>query len=255
MDIQTEISNGLMTITLNRPKRKNSFSRAMYAALGDAFCDATHNKAVKVILIKGQKNCFSAGNDLSDFLDCPPPDFDSPVFRFLRLIAAFPKPIVAQVQGVAIGIGTSLLLHCDLVYAESTAKFSMPFVKLGLCPEAASSLLLPLLAGYQKAAELLLLGDLFSASKACSVGIVSDVIDSEKLENHVQQQVNQLLDLPFPSLLVTKRLMKSVNKVAVSQQLFEEGKFFTEMIRQPAAQEAFMAFGEKRTPNFKQFEN
>lgn len=254
MDIQTETSNGLMTITINRPDRKNSFTNAMYTTLGDAFRDATHSSAVKVVLIKGHENCFSAGNDLGDFLNNPPTDLDAPVFRFLRMISVFPKPVVAQVQGLAIGIGTTMLLHCDLVYAANSAKFSVPFVKLGLCPEAASSLLMPMSAGYQKAAELLLLGDMFSALKAYDTGIVSDVLEPENLEAHVQAQVKKLLDLPLQGLLTTKRLMKSVNKAAVAEKMSEEGVLFMNMIPQAPAQEAFKAFAEKRAPNFKQFE-
>lgn len=255
MDIQTDISNGLLTITINRVERKNSFTNAMYTTLGDVFRDATHSSNVKVVLIKGHENCFSAGNDLGDFLNNPPTDLDAPVFRFLRMISVFPKPIVAQVQGLAIGIGTTMLLHCDLVYAASTAKFSVPFTKLGLCPEAASSLLIPMSAGYQKAAELLLLGDMFSALKAYDTGIVSDVLEPEKLEAHVQAQVKKLLDLPLPGLLTTKRLMKSASKAAVAEKMSEEGVLFMNMIPQAQAQEAFKAFSEKRTPDFKQFES
>ncbi len=254
MDIQTELSNGLMTITINRPTRKNSFTNAMYVAIGDAFRDAMHSSAVKVVLLKGHADCFSAGNDLGDFLNNPPKDTEAPVFRFLRLISAFPKPVVAQVQGVAVGIGTTMLLHCDLVYAADTAKFSVPFAKLGLCPEAASSLLLPQLAGYQKAAELLLLGDMFSALKAYDVGIVTDVLEADKLQAHVDKQVEKLLNLPLPSLLTTKRLMKNGNKAVLSARMTEEGGLFVNMIPQPQAQEAFKAFGEKRAPDFKQFE-
>ncbi|HEX4879306.1 MAG TPA: enoyl-CoA hydratase [Limnobacter sp.] len=254
MDIQTQIDNGLMTITINRPDRKNSFTNAMYMAIGDAFRDATHSSAVKVVLVKGHEGCFSAGNDLGDFLNAPPKDLEAPVFRFLRLLSNFPKPVVAQVQGVAVGIGTTMLLHCDLVYAASTAKFSMPFTKLGLCPEAASSLLLPQLAGYQKAAELLLLGDMFTALKAYDSGIVSDVLEPEKLEAHVQAQVAKLLALPLPSLLTSKRLMKAANKPAVAAKMAEEGELFIAMLTQPQAKEAFSAFAEKRTPNFQQFE-
>jgi enoyl-CoA hydratase/carnithine racemase len=254
VDIQTELSNGLMTITINRPSRKNSFTNAMYVAIGDAFRDAMHSSAVKVVLLKGHADCFSAGNDLGDFLNNPPKDTEAPVFRFLRLISAFPKPVVAQVQGVAVGIGTTMLLHCDLVYAADTAKFSVPFAKLGLCPEAASSLLMPQLAGYQKAAELLLLGDMFSALKAYDVGIVTDVLEADKLQAHVDQQVQKLLSLPLPSLLTTKRLMKSANKAVLSARMAEEGGLFVNMIPQAQAQEAFKAFGEKRAPDFKQFE-
>lgn len=254
MDIQTDINNGLMTITINRPERKNAFTNSMYTALGDAFRDATHSSAVKVVLLKGHPECFSAGNDLGDFLNNPPKEMDAPVFRFLRLIAAFPKPVVAQVEGVAVGIGTTMLLHCDLVYASSKARFSMPFVKLGLCPEAASSLLVPQLAGYQRAAELLLLGDLFNAQKAYDCGIVTAVCEPEALTAHVGEQINKLLALPLPSLLTSKRLMKGNQKAEVSSKMQEEGALFVAMLHQPQAQEAFRAFAEKRAPNFTQFE-
>lgn len=254
MDIQTSLNDGLYTITINRPARKNSFTNAMYTAIGDAFQEAMHHAGVKVILLKGHEGCFSAGNDLGDFLNDPPRDLNAPVFRFLRLISVCHKPVVAQVEGVAVGIGTTMLLHCDLVYASTTAKFSLPFTKLGLCPEAASSLLLPRLAGYQKAAELLLLGDMFSAQKASECGIVSDVLEPEKLQAHVDAQVAKLLALPVPSLQITKRFMKSDTRQAVMDKLAEEGHVFIDLIPEPQAQEAFKAFGEKRAPNFRQFE-
>ena len=254
MDIRTELQDGLLTIQINRPSRKNAFTNAMYTAIGDALRDATHNSAVKVVLIKGQEDCFSAGNDLGDFLNNSPAGTDAPVFRFLRLISSFAKPVVAQVQGIAVGIGTTLLLHCDLVYAASTARFSMPFVKLGVCPEAASSLLIPQLAGYHRAAELLLLGDELTAQKALECGMVSDVLEPEKLHTHVQTQIQKLLHLPLASLLATKRLMKSNFKSQVSEKMAEEGMLFVHMLHQPPAREAFAAFAEKRRPDFQQFE-
>ncbi|MDX1669175.1 MAG: enoyl-CoA hydratase-related protein, partial [Limnobacter sp.] len=174
---------------------------------------------------------------------------------FLRLISTFPKPVVAQVEGIAVGIGTTLLLHCDLVYASDQARFSMPFTKLGLCPEAASSLILPNLAGYQKAAELLLLGDMFDAHKANECKIVSDVIPADDIESFVKGQVDKLLALPLPSLLITKRLLKQGSAQTVATTLVEEGGQFVSMISRPQAQEAFTAFAEKRTPDFKQFES
>lgn len=255
MEIQSQIENGLLTVTINRPTRKNSFTNAMYVAMGDAFESAFHNPAVKVVLIKGQPDCFSAGNDLGDFLNQPPKGLEAPVFRFLRLISNFPKPIVAQVEGVAVGIGTTLLLHCDLVYASDKAKFSLPFAKLGLCPEAASSLILPILAGYPKAAEILLLGDMFDARKACDCSIVTDVIPAQEIESFVQVQVDKLLSLPLPSLLVTKRLLKKAMSEQIAKTLRDEGVQFVSMIPRDQAQEAFKAFGEKRAPDFRQFES
>lgn len=255
MEIQSHIEKGLLTVTINRPTRKNSFTNAMYVAIGDAFESAFHNPAVKVVLIKGQPGCFSAGNDLGDFLNQPPTGLDAPVFRFLRLISNFPKPIVAQVEGVAVGIGTTLLLHCDLVYASAKAKFSLPFAKLGLCPEAASSLILPVVAGYPKAAELLLLGDMFDAHKASECAIVTRVVQSDEIESFVQGQVDRLLGLPLPSLLVTKKLLKKGFGEQVAKTLREEGTQFVSMIPRDQAQEAFKAFGEKRAPDFRQFES
>lgn len=254
MSIKTDISNGLMTITIDRPDRKNSFTNAMYTALADAFAEATHNRAVKVVLVKGHDSCFSAGNDLGDFVNNPPRNLDAPVFCFLRTIAACPKPIVAQVQGVAVGIGTTLLLHCDLVYAADNARFSVPFVKLGLCPEAASSVLLPQLAGYQKAAELLLIGDLISAAKASECGFVTDVLPADQLDAHVHGQIAKMMALPAVSLTTTKRLMKGHQKALLSEKMAEEGEMFMAMLLQPPAKEAFAAFAEKRTPDFRQFE-
>lgn len=254
MEIISEFKQGLLEIQINRPERKNSFTNAMYTALGDAFRDATQSHQVKAVLIKGQADCFSAGNDIGDFIATPPSTLDAPVFRFLRMISTCPKPIVAQVQGMAVGIGTTLLLHCDLVYAADTAKFSVPFVKLGICPEAASSLILPRLAGYQKAAELLLLGDMFSAARASECGIVTQVLPADQLAAHVDQQVQKLLNLPVKSLLATKALLKSDTRAAVASKLDEEGVLFMGMLKEPPAREALTAFKEKRTPDFLQFE-
>ena len=255
MEIITEISKGLLTIQINRPKRKNSFTNAMYLAIGDAFREAYLNAHVKAVLVKGHPDCFSAGNDLGDFTGQPPSGQDAPVFRFLRLLNTFPKPVVAQVEGLAIGIGTTMLLHCDWVYAADTAKFSVPFTKLGLCPEAASSYILPKLAGHQRAAEMLLLGDMFTASQAYDYGIVSAVKTAQELEAHVNQQCEKLLALPIESLLVTKRLMKSQDAKVLANKLKEEGDIFVSMLSKAPAQEAFSAFAEKRTPDFKQFES
>lgn len=255
MHIQSQIHDGLLTVTINRPSRKNSFTNSMYVEIGDVFESAFHNQAVKVVLIKGQPGCFSAGNDLSDFLNDPPNGQDAPVFRFLRLISNFPKPIVAQVEGVAVGIGTTLLLHCDLVYASNKAQFSLPFVKLGLCPEAASSFILPLVAGYSKAAELLLLGDMFDAHKACECSIVTRVIHGDEIESFVQGQIDKLLSLPLSSLVVTKRLLKKSIAKQITQTFKDEGVQFASMISRDQAQEAFRAFGEKRAPDFRQFES
>ena len=156
-DILSHIDAGVMTLTINRVDKKNSITSAMYSLLADALDAAQLDAAVRAVVIQGHETIFSAGNDIGDFLNKPPSTQDSPVFRFLRSISAFPKPIVAAVCGPAVGIGTTLLLHCDLIYAGDNAAFSLPFVNLGLCPEAGSSLLVPQLMGYPRAAEVLML--------------------------------------------------------------------------------------------------
>ena len=175
-DILVHTEAGVMTITFNRVDKKNSITSGMYAELADALATAETDAAVRCVLIQGDPTIFSAGNDIGDFLNAPPATQESPVFRFLRGIATFPKPLVAAVCGPAVGIGTTMLFHCDLVYAGDNAAFSMPFVNLGLCPEAASSLLVPQMLGYHRAAEALLLGEPFMAEAALEVGLVNRVV-------------------------------------------------------------------------------
>ncbi|RYY93900.1 MAG: enoyl-CoA hydratase, partial [Comamonadaceae bacterium] len=171
-DILTHVEGGVMTITLNRLARKNSITSAMYGAMADALAQAQSDDAVRVVLLQGHETVFSAGNDIGDFLNQPASGPEAPVFRFLHGIADFPKPLIAAVCGPAVGVGTTLLFHCDLVYAGDNAAFSMPFVNLGLCPEAASSLLVPQMFGYHRAAEALLLGEPFMAEAALEAGLV-----------------------------------------------------------------------------------
>jgi enoyl-CoA hydratase/carnithine racemase len=249
-DILTHTEAGVLTITLNRLDRKNSITSAMYGAMADAIDQAASDPAIKVALVQGHETVFSAGNDIGDFLNKPPAGMDSPVFRFLRGIATFPKPLVAAVCGPAVGIGTTMLFHCDLVYAGDNAAFSMPFVNLGLCPEAASSLLVPQMLGYHRAAEALLLGEPFMAEAALEVGLVNRVVPPMEA-NGVARSVAQKLALKPPSALAeTKRLMKKNTQAAVLQQMSDEGASFGRMLGEPAAKEAFGAFMEKRKPDF-----
>ena len=192
-DILTHAENGVMTITFNRLERKNSITAAMYGALADALAQAGSDPAIRVVVLQGHETVFSAGNDIGDFLNKPPAGQDSPVFRFLRGIATFPKPLLAAVCGPAVGVGTTMLFHCDLVYAGDNAAFSMPFVNLGLCPEAASSLLVPQMLGYHRAAEALLLGEPFMAEAALEVGLVNRVLPPTEA-NAYAQAVAQILD-------------------------------------------------------------
>jgi enoyl-CoA hydratase/carnithine racemase len=249
-DILTHVEAGVMTITLNRLERKNSITSAMYGAMAEALATAAQDAAVRVVVLQGHETVFCAGNDIGDFLNKPPAGADSPVFRFLHGIATFPKPLLAAVCGPAVGIGTTMLLHCDLVYAGDNAAFSMPFVNLGLCPEAASSLLVPQMLGYHRAAEALLLGEPFMAEAALEVGLVNRVLPPTEANGYAQAQARKLAAKPLSSLVETKRLMKKGQQQAVAQQMQEEGASFGRMLREPAAREAFTAFMEKRHPDF-----
>ena len=251
-DILVHTEAGVTTITLNRVDKKNSITAAMYATMADALDQAQADAAVRVVLLQGDVTIFSAGNDIGDFLNKPPAGEQSPVFRFLHGIAAFPKPIVAAVCGPAVGIGTTMLLHCDLVYAGDNAAFSLPFVNLGLCPEAASSLLLPQMFGYHRAAEALLLGEPFMAEAALEIGLVNRFVPPTEVNAMAQTQARKLAAKPLTSLVETKRLMKKGQAVQVAQQMDEEGAVFGRMLREPAAREAFTAFMEKRKPDFSQ---
>ena len=249
-EILINTESRVCTITLNRVQRKNSINVAMYTALSDALDAAQHDAGTFAVVIQGHETIFSSGNDISDFLNAPPSGQDSPVFRFLRCISTFTKPIVAAVCGPAVGIGTTLLLHCDLVYAGDNAAFSMPFVNLGLCPEAASSLLVPQLMGYHRAAEALLLGEPFTAETAQEMGLVNRIVAPSEANALAQQQAQKLASKPLSSLIETKRLMKKSNASQLAERMAEEGTSFGRMLGEPAAREAFTAFMQKRKPDF-----
>jgi enoyl-CoA hydratase/carnithine racemase len=239
-----------MTITFNRVDKKNSLTGAMYAAMADALDQASADASVRAVVFQGHETIFSAGNDIGDFLNAPPATNESPVFRFLRGISTFPKPVIAAVCGPAVGIGTTLLFHCDLVYAGDNAAFSMPFVNLGLCPEAASSYLAPQLMGYGRAAEALLLGEPFMAEAALEMGLISRIVPPAEVAALAQRQAQKLAAKPLSSLIETKRLMKKGQAPVVAERMLEEGVSFGRMLREPAAREAFTAFMEKRRPDF-----
>jgi enoyl-CoA hydratase/carnithine racemase len=253
MEILTSKNGGILTIEFNRPDKKNAITAAMYQALADALKQAETDASVRAILFTGKPTIFTAGNDLDDFLNNPPNLEDSPVFQFLTALAQASKPMVAAVCGGAIGIGTTMLLHCDLVYAAENAKFALPFTSLGLCPEAASSLLLPQLAGYQRAAEKLLLGEPFLATEAHEMGLVNKVLPLDEVLPFATQQAAKLVALPAASIRLTRRLMRSPQAGAVQAQMDDEGRNFRAMLSKPEAKEAFTAFFEKRKPDFSQF--
>jgi enoyl-CoA hydratase/carnithine racemase len=246
--------NGVLTITIDRPARKNALTPAMYQAMVDGLAAAHEDPAVRAVLLRGHAEIFTAGNDIEDFLKTPPTSGDSPVMRFLDTISSFEKPLVAAVAGPAIGVGTTLLLHCDMVYAADTARFAVPFAQLGLCPEAASSLLLPRIAGYQGAAEKLLLGETFNAAEAHRMGFVNRVLPAAELDAFVAAQMAKLVALPASSLRVTKSLMKRASEHEIKTRMSEESVHFGKMLLAPEAREAFTAFLQKRKPDFSQFD-
>lgn len=251
-EILTHLDAGVLSLTINRLDRKNSITAVMYAAMADVLAAAESNDAVRVLVIQGHETIFSAGNDIGDFLNKPPSAQDAPVFRFLHAISSFTKPIVAAVCGPAVGIGTTLLLHCDLIYAGDNAAFSMPFVNLGLCPEAGSSLLVPQLMGYPRAAEALLLGEPFTAETALEMGLINRIVPPAEASVLAQQQAKKLAAKPPSSVIETKRLMKQANSSAVKQRIHDESLSFGRMLSEPAAREAFTAFVQKRKPDFSQ---
>lgn len=254
MDILTSKANGILTIEFNRPDKKNAITSEMYQMMADAFKDAESDAGVRAILICGKPEVFTAGNDLEVFLNNTSTEVgDRPVARFMRALSTATKPVIAAVCGNAVGIGTTMLLHCDLVYAAENAKFSMPFTQLGLCPEFASSMLLPQMVGYQRAAEKLMLGEAFSSDEAYDMGLVSRVMPVDELMTFAQGQAAKLAALPASSLRTTKRLMKARQAAQVESHMLEENAHFGEMLMSKEAKEAFTAFFEKRRPDFTKF--
>ena len=256
MDILSNKENGILTLEFNRPERKNAITAAMYQTMADAINDAEQDTAVRAILITGKPEIFTAGNDLEDFMKTAPSTGaieDRAVYKFMMALSGASKPVVAAVSGAAVGIGTTLLMHCDLVYAADNAKFSMPFSQLGLCPEFASSVLLTQIAGYPRAAEKLMLGEAFLAQEAFEMGLVSRVLPAAELLAFAQGQAAKLVALPASSIRATKQLMKASRNALVSETITAENKLFGAMLSAPEAKEAFTAFFQKRKPDFSKF--
>jgi enoyl-CoA hydratase/carnithine racemase len=257
MDILTSIENGILTIEFNRPERKNAITGVMYQTMADALNAAETDASVRAILFMGKPEIFTAGNDLEDFMKSATlsdePIESRPVFQFMRALNQSSKPVVAAVSGAAVGIGTTLLMHCDLVYAADNAKLSMPFAPLGLCPEFASSLLFPQIVGYQRAAEKLMLGEPFLAQEAHQMGLVCKVLPLEELLPYARAQAAKLVALPAASIRTTKRLMKSRQADLIKTTMTEENALFGAMLQAPEAKEAFTAFFQKRKADFSRF--
>ena len=244
----------VLHISLNRPEKKNALTGDMYHGLADAFDQAEIDRAIRVILLHGNGDTFTAGNDLEDFMHkpwkgqpVPPP------IRFIRAVASAKKPVVAAVHGLAIGIGTTILLHCDLVYAADDARFMMPFINLGIVPEAAATVLLPLLVGRQRAAELFLLGTTLTAQRAYDLGLVNAVVSREELLQTATAAAQQIGERPLGAVLACKDLMKRAFHAEIERALKDEEAIITERLDSPESKEALAAFREKRKPDFSRF--
>jgi enoyl-CoA hydratase/carnithine racemase len=252
--IVTETSRGVLRIELRRPEKKNALTLAMYDGLSQALEAAGPERAVRAVLLHGQPDAFCAGNDVQDFRASRPEEAGAQALRFLTAISGCEKPVVAAVSGMAIGIGTTLLLHCDLVYAGASARLQLPFARLGLCPEAASSLLLPRLAGHQRAAELLFFGEPFGAERARELGLVNAVLPDAEVLPHALERATTLAALPASALRATKMLIKRPLGDHVAETMRQEGEVFRLLLASPAAREALAAFAEKRQPDFTQLD-
>lgn len=244
--VRIESKERVLSIILDRPEKRNAITGAMYATMADAINGANTDDSVHVTYIRGSRTCFTAGNDLNEFKAFKPDNIPRPLNPFLQAISRAEKPIVAAVSGPAVGIGTTMLLHCDLVYAGENATFSLPFVNLGLCPEGASSLLLPLLAGHQQAAELLMFGEPFSARKARTIGLVNRIIAEEDLFEQAFEHAKKLASKPPTSLCLTKKLLKQATADLVQETLKREHGYFVEQLGSNEAKEAFKTFFQKK---------
>ena len=243
---------GVLEIRLNRPEKKNALTRAMYEAVSRALEQADADPVIRVALLTGTGDTFTSGNDVKDFQERGADRAPRGGSRFLPVISSFQKPLIAAVNGAAIGVGTTMLLHCDLIVAVRFARFVMPFTSLGLVPEAASSLLVPRLLGHQRASALLLLGEPLDASTAHEWGLVNRMVEDTELMPVARDMARRLASLPPQAVRLTKRLMKHGNG-DVAGRIAEEIGLFSERLASPEAQEAFAAFMEKRKPDFSKF--
>ena len=250
--VLVEVQNRVQTIRLNRPEKKNALTQAMYLAMTDALRAGEADPAVRVILLTGTADCFTAGNDLMDFASAKPGE-PSVAVQFLQVLAGVQKPIIAAVAGVAVGIGTTMLLHCDLVYAATNTRFQLPFVNLGLCPEAGSSFILPAQMGHHRAADLLFFGDPFGSIVARECGIVNEIYPDAELGAAALAKAVKLTEKPPAALRITKSLVKRGQANAVAETMSREGQQFAALLQAPEAREAMMAFMQKRPPDFSKF--
>jgi enoyl-CoA hydratase/carnithine racemase len=250
--IVVSVQNRVLHLRLDRPEKKNALTRGMYLGMVEALRQAEADPGVRVLLISGTADCFTAGNDLVDFANAKPGE-SSPAILYLETLAAAQKPVIAAVGGVAVGIGTTMLLHCDLVYAAADARFQLPFVNLGLCPEAGSSVLLPELIGHRRAAELLFFGEPFNAERARELGIVNAIVSANELLGTASAKAQTLAEKPPSALRATKSLLKRPAASAVADAMRRETEQFAALLQGPEAKEAMAAFLERRKPDFSKF--
>ncbi len=253
MSIKTATLNGVATIEIARPEKKNAITGAMYRAMADGLDAANADPAVRAVLITGQPGIFTSGNDIEDFMQRPMDGAESPAIVFMKALLACDKPVIAAVTGAAIGIGTTLLLHCDFVYVSDEARLAMPFVSLGLVPEFASSLVVPQLMGNVRAAEKVLLGDPFTGAEAVECGIANAVLPAAEVAPHARRVAERFNALPPGAVQESKRLLHRARRAAVLETIEVESAIFAKRLRSPEAQEAFSAFFQKRKPDFSKF--
>jgi enoyl-CoA hydratase/carnithine racemase len=253
MSIKTATLNGVATIEIARPEKKNAITQAMYSQMAEALIAAKADGAVRAVLITGQPGIFTSGNDIEDFMKRPPGSAESPAFVFMKALMGCDKPVVAAVTGAAIGIGTTMLLHCDFVYVSDEARLAMPFTSLGLVPEFASSLIVPQLMGNARASEKILLGDPFTGADAVECGIANAVLPANEVVNHARRIAERFNALPPGAVRDTKTLMRRARSQAALDTIAAEGEVFASRLRSPEAQEAFSAFFQKRKPDFSKF--
>jgi enoyl-CoA hydratase/carnithine racemase len=247
-DIIAERSGNILDIQLNRPAKKNAMTSSMYITMAELLNGAAKDDQIRVVLWHGAGDSFSAGNDIEDFMKNPPAAGESPQSQLMHALINFEKPLVAVVQGVAIGGGTTMLAHCDFVYAGESAKFQLPFVNLALVPEFGSSYLLPLRFGYVRAAELILLGQPFGAVRAAELGLVTSVVPDQKLLAVARETAQTLAKKPAGAVQASKRLMKGIFREQLEQAVKLENQVFAERVRSEEAKDAFKAFFAKRNP-------
>jgi enoyl-CoA hydratase/carnithine racemase len=250
-EILSERSGSVLRITLNRPAKKNAMTSAMYQSMAEILNEAAKDEDILVVLWDGAGDSFSAGNDIEDFVKNPPGPGESPQAQLANALLNFDKPLIAAVKGVAIGGGSTLLTHCDFVFAGESARFQLPFVNLGLVPEFGSSWSLPARAGHLRAAELILLGQPFDAKVAAEIGLVTRIVPDEKLLATATETAEKLAAKPPEALEACKRLMKSSQREQIAQAIKVENEEFASRVRSVEAKEAFTAFLERRAPDFK----